>query len=84
MALSPPLGGKLPVKWGRLRWSGLPGRGRLRWSVRGGNRAVPDDSWTDWSSSWTRQDHALDLPRVPFPAMAGRLSRGRTGAGPAW
>jgi len=78
-ALSPPLDGGRPVRWGRLTWRGEGKSGRLKWSVRGGNRSQPDESWTAWSDTWTDPDHALDLPpsrflqwRVEFPDDAGR------------
>lgn len=74
MALSPPLDGGAPVRWGRMRWEGMSGQGRLRWAVRGGNRAQPDESWTAWSDAWSAEDQTLDLPisrylqwRVVFP-----------------
>jgi len=82
-ALSPPLDGLQPVKWGRLSWRGDLPDGQLKWSVRGGNRAVPDATWTDWSDSWTGRDQVLDLPdsrylqwRVTFPrsGSGGRLT----------
>jgi hypothetical protein len=74
-ALSAPLDGGAPVNWGRLTWRGEGPQGRLHWSVRGGNRSLPDETWTAWSKSWTDSDHALDLApcrflqwRVEFPA----------------
>ena len=73
-ALSPPLDAGVQVRWGRLCWQGDAGDGRLRWSVRTGNRSVPDESWSDWTSTWSDTDHELDLPpsrflqwRVEFP-----------------
>ncbi len=77
VALSPPLDGARPVRWGRLTWRGEGEPGRLKWSVRGGNRSQPDDTWTPWSRTWPDRDHALDLDpcrflqwRVEFPAAA--------------
>ena len=74
-AVSPPLDGGLPVKWGRLNWTADGPGGKLKWSVRSGNRSEPDASWSEWSGSWTDQDHALNVPasrflqwRVEFPA----------------
>lgn len=73
-AISPPLDCGRPVQWGRLNWAGTKGSGKMRWSVRGGNRSQPDASWSAWSKAWSEQDHALDLPpsrflqwRVEFP-----------------
>ncbi len=80
-AVSPPLDGGLPVDWGRLNWTADGGSGKLKWAVRGGNRSEPDDSWTDWSDSWTDQNHALSLEstrflqwRVEFPEADGDKS----------
>jgi len=77
-ALSPPLDGGLPVRWGRLNWTTDGGAGKLKFAVRGGNRSEPDDSWSDWSDSWTDQNRALPLEpsrflqwRVEFPATDG-------------
>ncbi len=78
-ALSPPLDGGIPVHWGRLNWTTNQGSGKLKWAVRGGNRSEPDDSWTDWSDSWTDQNRALPLKpcrflqwRVEFPSTDGK------------
>ncbi len=75
VAVSTPLDGGQPVRWSRLNWTGSGGRGHLKWSVRGGNRSEPDETWTAWSDSWSETDHALALPlcrymqwRVEFPA----------------
>lgn len=85
-AVSPPLDGGVGVAWGRLRWEGVAGDGTPRWSVRGGRRAAPDDSWTDWSPSWTEADHAIELgscrylqwrvelPAAPAGARAWRVT----------
>ena len=74
VAKSPPLDGGQPVQWGRLNWRGSSGDENLKWSVRGGNRSQPDETWTAWSKSWQDSDHAIDLPpsrflqwRVEFP-----------------
>ena len=58
-AVSQPLDGGQPVRWARLSWSGT-GKG-LRWSVRTGARSVPDETWSDWTDSWSDRDHALKL-----------------------
>jgi len=80
-AVSQPLDAGRPVRWGRLSWSGRPGEDRWEWSVRGGNRSVPDDSWTEWTKPWNDQDHEIALEpcrflqwRVEF--TAGSDSRG--------
>ncbi len=65
-ASSAPLDAGRPVRWGRMRWDGTGNLGGVRWSVRGGNRSTPDDSWTPWSDPWNDQDHELELPRVRY------------------
>jgi len=84
-AMSPPLDGGMPVKWGRLNWNTNGGQGRLKWSVRGGNRSEPDDSWTAWSDTWSGQNQVLPLEpsrflqwRVEFPAARGEDPLGLT------
>jgi hypothetical protein len=67
VAVSEPIDGGLPIRWGRLFWEGtVPREGRIRWSVRGGARSVPDQSWTEWSESWTDHDHGIPLPPSRF------------------
>ncbi|MFH2053297.1 MAG: hypothetical protein ABIK96_12585 [bacterium] len=61
-ATGPVLDAGKTVAWGRLSWQGEPGPGGLRWSVRTGNRAIPDGGWTDWSKTWKDHDVSLDLP----------------------
>ncbi len=76
VAISTPLDGGSVVQWGRLAWQGQSSPGSLRWSVRGGNRSQPDDSWTQWSSGWTDQDHELKLPASRFLQWRVEFSAG--------
>lgn len=66
VALSQPLDGGGPLHWGRLSWQGRGKSGHPQWSVRGGHSSQPDESWSDWTDSWSDSDHALDLPRFRF------------------
>jgi hypothetical protein len=61
----PALDGGPGVVWGRLRWEGVAGQGQPRWSVRSGERAQPDESWSAWSRPWSEADRELgpDLGR---------------------
>ncbi|MBK8166559.1 MAG: hypothetical protein IPK64_11470 [bacterium] len=77
----PPLDGGPGVVWGRLRWEGVAGQGQPRWSVRGGERAQPDASWSAWSRPWNDADRELESDlgrylqwRVELPP-AGRGER---------
>ena len=67
VAMSEPIDGGQPIRWGRLYWEGaVPKEGRIRWSVRGGARSVPDQTWSEWSESWSDLDHAIPLPPSRF------------------
>jgi hypothetical protein len=43
--------------WGALSWRGAtPAGTSVKLSSRSGNTAVPDETWSPWSTSYTRQD----------------------------
>ncbi len=84
MAISPALDGGSPVNWGRLNWQGVPAAGKLRWSVRCGNRSVPDKSWTPWTDSWTEEGHDLDLPDSRFLQWRVQLPQPKAGSNQTW
>jgi hypothetical protein len=66
-ATAPPIDGGRPIRWGRLSWEGsLPEAPRAVFSVRGGPRAIPDDTWSDWSDGWSDVDQAIPLPPSRF------------------
>ncbi len=66
-AVSQPIDGGQPIHWGRLRWEGtLPEGAKLQWSVRGGARSLPDQTWNAWSETWSEQDHAVSLSPCRF------------------
>jgi len=51
---------KLLSKWGSLRWQAdTPEGTRLTISVRTGNVAEPDDTWSDWSEEQTDREKAV-------------------------
>jgi len=80
-AISEPIDGGLPIHWGRLHWQGqVPPDGRFRWSVRGGARSVPDETWTEWSDSWTDQDHSIPLAPSRFLQWRVQMEGARAGA----
>ena len=76
VALSPPLDGGRPAQWGRLTWTGTGKGASPKWAVRGGNRAEPDESWTDWTGDWSDNDHAIDLPACRFLQWRVEFPRG--------
>jgi len=84
LAVSPALDGGSAVQWGRLNWHGNKGRGTPRWSVRCGNRSVPDDSWSPWSESWDEENHTLELPVCRFLQWRVELPRSSGGADDEW
>ncbi len=47
---------KLPSSWGGLSWTGT---GKLRAQARSGNVAVPDETWSDWSTATEGQPAAI-------------------------
>jgi hypothetical protein len=66
-AVAPPIDGRVPIRWGRLRWEGEARDGtRVRVAVRGGPRAVPDATWSEWSEAWSDNDHAIPLSPSRF------------------
>ena len=78
----PPLDGGPGVAWARLRWEGVAGDGRPRWSVRSGERARPDASWSPWSDSWSDADHGLDGATGRY--LQWRVELPAAGDGRAW
>ena len=71
VALSQPLDGGQAIRWGRLSWRSGTGEGRSKgkgvaWSVRGGARSVPDETWSDWSGTWRDHDHPIELPATRY------------------
>jgi hypothetical protein len=83
-AISPPLDAGSPVTWGHLNWQGEAGPGKLRWSVRCGNRSTPDNSWTQWSDSWTTDDRDLELPATRFLQWRVEMPPRKQGAEKTW
>lgn len=76
VAMSPALDAGRPVQWGRLRHRA---QGKVRFAVRGGNRSLPDGSWTDWSPWFAGDDEAIHQPRTRFLQWKAELPRGKMG-----
>lgn len=83
-ATSPALDGGSPVSWGRLSWQGSAAKGKPRFSVRSGNRSVVDETWTNWSDSWTNTNHALELPDSRYIQWRVQLPQPEKGDAAQW
>lgn len=59
LALSAPLDGRFPVRWGRLTWQGAAGGNEPRFAVRTGMSPAPDATWSSWRELGRGRD--LDL-----------------------
>jgi hypothetical protein len=60
------LDAKIVSKWGALTWkAGTPQGTSVTISVRTGNVAEPDDTWSDWFEH-TTSDHAIAAPTARF------------------
>ncbi len=55
---------KSAATWGLIRWEGSNG---LQLSTRSGNTETPDDSWSPWSTAYTRREgEAVTSPAARF------------------
>ncbi len=80
-AVAPPIDGRVSIRWGRLRWEGESRDGaRVRLAVRGGPRAVPDATWSEWSEAWSDNDHAIALPPSRFLQWRAEFTGGDASA----
>jgi len=75
-----------PADWGQLSWDALvPGRAGLSFSVRAGNTAEPDETWTDWLPVVAPEagtGRAAGLPPARWLQLRAELTR-NGGASPA-
>lgn len=69
--------------WGTLSWQAAQaGSGAVQISTRSGNTAVPDDTWSDWSGPYQRDDgEAVTSPPARYLQWRAVL-RGQGGDGP--
>jgi len=70
--------------WGRVRWSAVADEGAtVEISVRTGNTAVPDSTWSEWSASYRDADDSpIDRPSARWLQYRATLRPGREAAGP--
>jgi len=72
--LGPPVDAGATADWGRLRWNAeQPAGSEVRVSVRVGNTAEPDETWTDWREPG-------ELPATRWFQARVELKSGKRGA----
>ena len=66
--------------WGRISWTG---EGETELQTRSGNTAVPDSTWSDWSSAYRNaESDAITSPRARFIQWRATLKRGGSNSSP--
>jgi len=64
---SEPLDATMRAQWGSITWTAdLPEGTSLRFSLRSGNSATPDDTWSDWSEEITSAGSEVKSPPARF------------------
>ena len=82
--LSEPRDAQAAARWGRIAWRGAtPAGSKIELATRTGNSAVPDDTWSDWSSPASAPEGApITSPPARFLQWRARLMRATGGDGP--
>ena len=63
------------AQWGRLRWQGENGAGKIAMRTRSGNSIRPDSTWSDWSEPITDPNNAqIKSPNARFLQYEAELS----------
>jgi hypothetical protein len=63
------------AQWGRLRWQGENGAGKIAMRTRSGNSIRPDATWSDWSEPLTSPDGtAIASPNARFLQYKAELT----------
>ncbi len=66
--------------WGRLHWSG---EGPIELQTRSGNTAIPDSTWSDWSTPWRQAEGGpIESPPARYLQWKATLRRPPTGPAP--
>jgi hypothetical protein len=68
--------------WGAIKWAAqVPDGAGLEVATRSGNTETPDETWSDWSTSYTDPvGSAIASPRARYLQWRAELSEGRAGA----
>ncbi len=63
------------AQWGRLRWQGQNGAGKIAMRTRSGNSIRPDATWSDWSDAVTDPNGAqIKSPNARFLQYQAELT----------
>jgi sugar lactone lactonase YvrE len=65
--------------WGTIKWEALtPAGSRLEISTRSGNTSTPDETWSDWSPTYTDRDGSpITSPRARYLQWRAALTAGK-------
>jgi sugar lactone lactonase YvrE len=75
--LSPPKDAASLARWGQIRWIGdAPSGAKVELFTRSGNSALPDNTWSDWSSAYAAASGSKVVsPSARFIQWKARLTR---------
>ncbi|HMC83157.1 MAG TPA: hypothetical protein VKL61_07980 [Candidatus Polarisedimenticolia bacterium] len=82
--VSAPRDASTVARWGHIGWRGsAPGGSRVELFTRSGNSAVPDSTWSDWSTAYLAPGGTgVASPSARFIQWKARLSRQGKGGSP--
>jgi sugar lactone lactonase YvrE len=65
--------------WGTIKWEAMtPGGSRLDVSTRSGNTSTPDETWSDWSSTYANHEgSSITSPRARYLQWRATLTAGK-------
>ena len=65
--------------WGTIKWEAVtPAGSRLEISTRSGNTSTPDETWSDWSATYTdREGSPITSPRARYLQWRATLTAGK-------
>lgn len=72
------------ARWGAIRWRGTtPDGSRIELASRSGNTAIPNDTWSAWSTAYTdASGSAIVSPNARYLQWRATLHAGDRGASP--
>jgi sugar lactone lactonase YvrE len=75
--LSPPKDATSLARWGQIRWIGeAPAGAKVELFTRTGNSALPDNTWSDWSSAYAASSGSKVVsPSARFIQWKAQLTR---------